>query len=80
MSNLSPGTPASALPQTEHIYRLFFAFGNNPRAELIFKYDKPLQDAINRGREQCSKMNYRFIRVEEFLVDLNAREKSMVSD
>lgn len=57
------------------IYKLYFARGINPRCELTFHISGGLQEAIKRSREHCDRMNYKFIRCEPFLVNLDEVEK-----
>jgi hypothetical protein len=60
---------------TGDVFKLYYARGINPRCELIFKVDGGLQSAISRARSHCEKMNYKFIRCEPFLVNLDEVEK-----
>lgn len=41
---------------------------------LNFKFAGEMAEAIERGREHCSKMRYRFIYVDKLFVDLDQVE------
>lgn len=58
------------------LWRLFFKRGMNPRGELVFAFNGPKESAIKRGREFCIRMNYKFIHVEPFFVDLDETERN----
>jgi|SRR5690349_5235627 hypothetical protein len=57
------------------LWKLYFKRGFNPRAELVFAFNGSKDEAINRGRRFCIFMNYKFIHVEPFFVDLDDTEK-----
>jgi hypothetical protein len=57
------------------LYTMFYKRGMNPRAQLIFAHNGDKDSAIKRGREHCLRMNFKFIHVEPFLVDLDETEK-----
>lgn len=61
--------------QADGLWKLYFKRGNNPRCEAIFHFNGTKEQAIKRGQEHCFKMNYKFIHVEAFLVDLEKAEK-----
>lgn len=61
--------------QLTKLWKLFYKVGYNPRAELVFPFDGDKDGAIRRGREHCSRMNYKFIHVEPFFVDLDKTER-----
>lgn len=62
--------------QFTKLWKLFYKVGYNPRAELVFPFVGEKDEAINRGREHCKRMNYKFIHVEPFIVDLDATERN----
>ena len=47
---------------------------SNPLTK-IFRFLGPLTEAIERGRVHCDIMNYRFIKVRPFIVDLTDQER-----
>lgn len=61
-----------------NLWKLFFKAGMNPRCELVFPFNGTKEDAIKRGREFCLRVNYKFIHVEPFLVDLDESEKKFL--
>lgn len=65
---------AVTVERLTHLWRLFFKRGMNPRGEIIFAFDGEKDSAIKRGREHCLRMNFKFIHVEPFLVDLDKSE------
>ena len=71
-----PGIPMPVSSGARKLYKLYFKKGSNPRCEIIFELPGTLVDAINRGRDHCVKMNYKFIHVEQYLLDLDAVERN----
>ena len=67
----------SAVPREvlTNLWKLFFKTGMNPRAELIFPFNGTKEEAIKRGRAYCLNVNFKFIHVEPFLVDLDESER-----
>lgn len=63
----TPGVPEN-LPET--IYRLRFKVGQSPVQDMNFKFEKDQRKAETAAREFCARWKYRFIWVEEFLVDI----------
>ncbi len=57
------------------LWTMFFKRGMNPRAQVVFPFNGTKDEAIKRGREHCLRMNFKFIHVEPFLVDLDQTEK-----
>ena len=66
-----PGTPVA----TKKIWTLYYRYGSVPMLHKNFEFPGTMLDAINRGREHCIKMGYKFICVRPFLVDLGEQEK-----
>jgi hypothetical protein len=56
-------------------YRLFYHFRAAAPLDLVFEHEGTFHEAIDRAKLHCQKMNYRFIKVRPFIVDLDEREK-----
>jgi hypothetical protein len=69
---LLPELGFSSLPP---LWKLAYKKGGNYRCEAIFPFEGTKREAINRGMEHCMRMDYHFIHVEEFLIDLDKVEK-----
>lgn len=69
LNSTSPGTP-EPLPET--IYCMRFKVGQSPVQDMNFKFERDQRKAEIAAREFCARWKYRFIWVEEFLVDINA--------
>lgn len=58
------------------VWCLWFRQGNNPHPKtlhfLLATDDQ--RDAYQRAKRHCEVMNYRFVHVEPFLVDLDLKE------
>ena len=63
--------PSAQLPR---IWTLYFRYGNIPYQFKNFIQDGTMAEAISRAREHCIKMNYRFICIRPFLIDLEEQE------
>lgn len=74
-AQLEPKAQAIKKDQLTKLWRLFYKVGYNPRAELVFPLDGEKDEAIRRGRDHCTRMNYKFIHVEPFIVDLDLTER-----
>lgn len=70
--NQTPGTPVTSKLKT---WTLYYRYGSVPVLHKNFEFSGTMLDAINRGREHCIKMGYKFICVRPFLVDLYEQEK-----
>lgn len=57
-------------------YEMYFRIGQRKPTSKIFELDGDLPEAIQRARDHCDKMNYRFCGVYPFLVDLDKQEAS----
>ena len=65
--------PLSAL-KPERTFILYYHFRAAKPLDLVFTFDGNLPEAIERGKKHCTVMNYRFIKVRPFIVDLDERE------
>ena len=72
-----PGTPTGVSFDVEHAYILYYIKTPNPHTQMkVFCYKaKDLKEVVQRVKDHCSNMNYRFVRVEPFLKDLNYDER-----
>jgi hypothetical protein len=59
------------------LWKLRFARSIHPPDELVFSFINDKVKAIQRGREHCLRMNYKFISVRPFLVSLDRAEKAL---
>lgn len=59
----------------ERVFILFYHYKASKPQERPFYHIGDLASAINRGIEHCKIMNYRFIKVRPFIVDLEHIEK-----
>lgn len=57
------------------MYELNYRRGSRPPEAIVFEYAGNHQEAIDRGRKHCEKMDFRFLGVYPFCVDLDAVEK-----
>lgn len=48
--------------------------GSNPDYRCVFPFKGNKEEAVRRAREFCLRMNYKFIFVEPFLIDLDKTE------
>ena len=63
------------MPTTqERTYILYYHFRAAKPLDLVFTYHGTLPEAIERGKQHCERMQYRFIKVRPFIVDLDERE------
>lgn len=65
-------TPGIPEPLPETIYRLRFKVGSSPVQDMNFKHERDQRKAETAAREFCARWKYRFIWVEEFLVDITS--------
>lgn len=58
------------------LWTLWFRAGGNPHSQCLhFQFETvDPRRAYERGKLHCERMNYRFVKVEPFLVDLDHRE------
>ena len=71
VENKAPIYPSSQLPK---IWTLYYRYGNVPHLFKNFIMEGTMADAITRARSHCIIMNYRFICIRPFLVDLEEQE------
>lgn len=66
----------SGITQAVTLWRLFYRRGDNP-GHMFKEFYHPgdLGKVINRCKEHCTTMNYRFISVKPAIVDLAEEEK-----
>ena len=66
----------------ERFYILYYIYQNRrtePKTK-VFPFKGPLAQAIIRGRNHCEKMNYKWITVRPFIVDLEEQEERKLSN
>jgi hypothetical protein len=68
--------PPELLANLKKLYKLYYKRGFDPHCELVFAFDGDLASAIKRGREHCLRMNYKFIHVKPYFIDLDESEKN----
>ena len=62
----------------KNIYLLFYRSGNNPSPLFVateFPPDWSLNRIVSRCKDHCTNMNYRFVQVKKFFVDLDRAER-----
>lgn len=75
-SKVLEGIPAPGLPDVklaqpfDNIYVLYYLKGSHHPQEKRFHMEGEFRDIIERVKDYCTKMSYRFLRVEPFLNDL----------
>ena len=62
-------------PASLRTFILYYHFRAAAPLTLVFEHKGDLKSAIERGQSHCTRMNYRFIKVRPFIVDLDEREK-----
>jgi len=71
-------TKTSSLPVSENgiPYILFYRQGNNPHPQFFLFYHPSgeIRQVVDRIKKHCELMNYRFVNVRPFIVDLDAVE------
>jgi hypothetical protein len=76
VTDLSKTTPAkpslSAFPK---LWTLWYFAGTSGPQFKNFIFDGTMREAMQRGREHCSRMNYRFGSVRPFILDLDYQEQ-----
>ena len=77
-TNLLEGLPG--LPSTrgelDQLMVLYYRHGNNPRTQdMFFIWPGEFKKAIDRGRQFCERMSWKFISVRPFLSNLEDIEK-----
>ena len=65
--------------ERERIFVLHFKHQNQIK-QKNFNFRGPLKEAIERGKDHCNKMGYRFVLVRPFVVDLTHQEDLKFSD
>ena len=59
----------------ERYYILYYHFPHSKIESKVFGHSGNLTSAIIRGRDHCEVMNYRFIKVRPFIVNLDDQER-----
>ena len=68
--------PVPAAPNKfSRIWTLYYRYGAVPYLHKNFNCDGSMLDAINRARQHCIVMGYKFICVRPFLIDLDEQER-----
>jgi hypothetical protein len=57
------------------LWILIYHFGATFPNTLNFPFDGTMTEAMQRAREHCDVMGYRFIKIRPFIVDLDDRER-----
>jgi len=71
-----PTSILSTAARLENLHVLYYRQGSDPRSQhLNFSFQGTFKEAIARGRNFCEKMGWRFVKVEQFLTNLEEREK-----
>lgn len=55
-------------------YILFYHFRAAAPLSLVYEHQGTFKESIERAKVHCIRMNYRFIKVRPFVVDLDERE------
>jgi hypothetical protein len=74
--------PGKPLESGEVLYTLFYRQGNNPhplQLNFILKTTE-MRVVMERTKKHCDLMNYRFVRVQPFMTDLDRAEKVQSGD
>ena len=63
------------------IFTLFYRYGNVPSLceNFLMPQGTPLVDAIQKGRQHCLSMNYKFLYVKPFIYDMETAEQKKKS-
>lgn len=63
-------------PSSEIAYVLFYRQGSNPHPQFfVFNYPSgDIRRVVDRAKKHCELMNYRFVNVRPFVVDMDAAE------
>ena len=70
-----PTAPLAPIPETIRTWTLYFRYGSVPILHKNFNLPGNMLDAINRARQHCIIMGYKFICVRPLLIDLDEQEK-----
>ena len=62
------------------VYTLYYHYRASAPKTLVFEFKGSFNEAIERGRAFCARVNYRFIKVKPFIIDLDEREKRITTD
>lgn len=66
----------SVEPAKKNMYILHYRKGDNPHPMTKFFFiEGDIQKAMARARSHCDTMNYRFLRVDSFVSNLEADEQ-----
>lgn len=69
-----PGGPKSD-PTLRRTFILYYRYGAQKPSDKVFEHVGTLRDAITRGKQHCETMDFRFIAVRPFIVDLDDQER-----
>lgn len=67
--------PSIPVVEVKKTWTLYFRYGSVPILHKNFDLEGNMLDAINRARQHCIIMGYKFICVRPFLIDLDEQEK-----
>ena len=59
----------------KRVFILYYHFRAAAPLTLVFEHQGDLRSAKERAELHCKRMNYRYIKVRSFIVDLDEREK-----
>lgn len=65
---------------TYRYYEGYYRFGNRPPRSRIFACEGNLQEAIERFKLHCTRMDYKWCGTYVFIFDLDAVEKLRLED
>ena len=81
-TELAQKMPGKPLESGEIIYTLFYRVSNNPYP-LVINFVLKTTDmkvVMERTKRHCDLMNYRFVRVQPFMTDIDKAEKRVNGD
>ena len=64
----------SKVAHLSNLWVLYYRHGMNPLLSKVFYLDGTLMDAVKRGREHCTIMNYKYHFTRPLVFDLEAEE------
>ena len=76
-TTLNPSLNSSQNKSLNHkrVFILYYHFRAAAPLTLVFEHQGDLRSAKERAELHCKRMNYRYIKVRSFIVDLDEREK-----
>ena len=71
-----PLVPIKPVGSPNGLWRLICKKGSYPSGDVVFFLNDALQKAIERAQLHCTRMHYKYIRVEPFCISLDEMEHS----